>query len=340
MNLLRNDLSDLPVFFIVGRGRCGSTLLRSCFDAHPNVTIPPESRFVQYLYYRYHQIKKWTPELALRAISDINKSFEPLLLDHRRVFELVKKYHNNLSFPAVCKIIYLSASTAAGDKGIHCIGDKNPRYTFYIRQLKNIFPDARFIHLVRDYRANALAVTRAAKNIGETKSVPIALSRWKYYNRTIDKIKRSCPHRFYTLRYEDLVKEPDNTLRKLCEFVGVKFSAAMLNYDTRLKNYYHDPAFSKLHQSLKTPFDKAKISEWQEKLSRHDIKVCEILAGNYGQRFGYQTTRKVTFAMKALYRIIYAPLIRTGKIRFMLKNIFYNCPVFMRLFYNFIQRKK
>ena len=335
-----DGLSGLPVFFIVGRGRSGSTLLRSCFDAHPNVAIPAESRFVQYLFYRYHHIKKWTPELAMKAISDAGKDFEPLGLDHRKVFELVKKHHHNLSFQIVCKIIYLSASATAGNKDIVCIGDKNPRYTFFISQLIRIFPDAKFIHLIRDYRANALTITKAARDIGEIRSVPVAIARWKYYNSIIDKMKKKFPRRFYTLRYEDLVIEPEKILRNLCKFVGLEFNAAMLNYEGRLDSYFHDPSFSKLHQSLKKPFNTSKVSEWQKKLSRHDIMICETMAAGYGKKYGYQPSMTLSTIERTACSIVYSPLALTGKVRFMLKRYFYHCPFLMRIFYSIIIRLK
>jgi hypothetical protein len=340
MNLSSVALSDLPVFFIVGRGRSGSTLLRSAFDAHPNITIPLESRFVQYLFYRYHRIKKWTPELALKAISDIDKSFEPLDLDHREIFKQVKLYHNNLSFQLVCKIIYISSSVSVNKKDIQCIGDKNPRYTFFIPRLIKIFPQARFIHLVRDYRANALAVTRAAKVIGEIKAIPVAVARWKYYNRIIDRLKNRFPERFYTLRYEDLVEDPEKCLRQLCEFVGVNFSKTMLNYEVNIDNYFFDNSFSRLHQSLKKPFDISKISEWQEKLSRYEIMLCEILAGDYGEKAGYKTTLNLNPIRKTSLKILYSPLAWSGQVRFMLKRYLYNHPVLMNAFYSFITRTK
>ncbi len=335
-----NELSGLPVFFIVGRGRSGSTLLRSCFDAHPNVAIPAESRFVQYLFYKYLHIKKWTPELAMKAISDAGKGFEPLVLNHKKVFELVKQHHHNLSFQLVCKIIYLSASATAGNKEIMCIGDKNPRYTFFISQLIRIFPDAKFIHLIRDYRANALTITNAARDIGEIKSVPVAIARWKYYNSIIDKMKRKLPQRFSTVRYEDLIVEPEKMLRNLCEFVGVEFNADMLNYEGRMESYFHDPAFSKLHQSLKKPFNISKISEWQKKLSRRDIIICETMAAGYGEKYNYQPSLTLSTIVRTAYSIAFSTVALTGKVRFILKRYLYHCPLFMRIFYSFIIKFK
>lgn len=47
------NIADTPFIFIVGRPRSGTTLLRTLYDAHPNVNIPPECQFVVNLYGKY-----------------------------------------------------------------------------------------------------------------------------------------------------------------------------------------------------------------------------------------------------------------------------------------------
>ena len=53
------NISQIPFFFIIGRPRTGTTLLRSLFDAHPNVQIPWECQFVLNLYPKYGTLELW-----------------------------------------------------------------------------------------------------------------------------------------------------------------------------------------------------------------------------------------------------------------------------------------
>ena len=65
------ELSQIPFFFIVGRPRSGTTLLRTLFDAHPNVTIPPECQFIVNLYPKYGKTSNWTESLLLSFHEDL-----------------------------------------------------------------------------------------------------------------------------------------------------------------------------------------------------------------------------------------------------------------------------
>ncbi len=50
---------DIPMFFILGRPRTGSTLLRTLFDAHPNVIIPQEWPMLLLLHFQFGKVKCW-----------------------------------------------------------------------------------------------------------------------------------------------------------------------------------------------------------------------------------------------------------------------------------------
>ena len=63
-----SNISSIPIFFVVGRPRSGTTLLRMLFDAHPDVTFPPECQFIVNLYPKYKNVNPWKEE-------DLNPSY-------------------------------------------------------------------------------------------------------------------------------------------------------------------------------------------------------------------------------------------------------------------------
>ncbi len=334
------DLNELPIFFIVGRGRSGSTLLRSLFDAHPQVMIPLESRFVQFLYYKYPLEKKWTPETAKQIIQELGHSFEPPRLDKENLTKQITNHISDLSFGKICKLIYLNSHTEFPKEEIHAIGDKNPRYTFFIPQLLKIFPNAKFIHLIRDYRDNVTAIQRAGSNINESSNIYFAMGRWKLYNRIVDKYQKRFPDNFYTVRFEDLITDPEKEMKSLCNFLTLDFRPEMLNYHKHISKYFKDDGFNTLHKSLQTPFDQSKIGEWKNILSHREIIRCEILAGNLPIKYGYLPEFNVKIAKRVGTKLVYFPLYFIGQIRFLLKIPLYKSRCFMRLAYNFLLRIK
>jgi hypothetical protein len=340
MNPVSKNISEIPIFFIVGRGRSGSTLLRTLFDAHPEVCIPLESRFVQYLYYYYPQTTIWSSSLVIEAIDVLKNGFEPLDIDKAAALKLLDNFTGILSFQTVCKIIYLSTQSEFEKEPIYLIGDKNPRYSLFISQLIKIFPDARFIHLIRDYRDHLVSVKRSHRAINESGLTPIALVRWKYYNQQIQKQKKLFPEKFYTLRFEDLITDPQNKLKSVCAFLDLEYNPKMLDYISNLKGYYENESFRSLHESLKFPFDISKIGEAQNKLTSLQLLTSEALVGDFGKQFSYELKYPDKKFIKALIKLCYIPIMTIGVLRYRLKGLLYLFPLLMKTMYKVLLKLK
>ena len=329
-------LDELPIFFIVGRGRSGSTLLRSLFDAHPQVMIPLESRFVQFLYYKYPFWKKWTADTAMQSIHNLTHSFEPPKLQWDTLKNQIESQTSDLSFDNVCKLIYLNTHTEFPKEEIHAIGDKNPRYTFFIPQLLKIFPKAKIIHLVRDYRDNISSIKRVGSHINESGNPYFSLGRWMLYNRFIAKYQKRFPDKFYTLRLEDLINDPEKEMKSLCKFLTLDFRPEILNYQESINKYFEDDGFNTLHKSLKTPFDASKIGEWKSILPQRQVIRCETLAGKFPTNYGYLPVFKVNLMKKTGIKLLFYPQYWMGQVRFILKKLFYKSRLVMRISYHIL----
>ena len=109
--------------------------------------------------------------------------------------------------------------------------DQTPEYSFHICGLRKLFPQALFIHIVRDVSS----VVRSMLNfhrIAGTHLVANEEEAYKYWLRTV----RAClkaeeaygPNVVYRLRYMALVENPESALRSLLEFLGEPYSAKCL----------------------------------------------------------------------------------------------------------------
>src|SRR5258707_5476562 len=109
--------------------------------------------------------------------------------------------------------------------------DQTPQYSFHICGLRKLFPDALFIHIVRD----VTSVVRSMLNfhrIARTQLVANEEEAYKYWLRTV----RACmkaeeaygPRVVYRLRYAALVENSESTLRSLLDFVGEPYSPQCL----------------------------------------------------------------------------------------------------------------
>ena len=70
---LIKNIESLPLFFIIGRPRSGTTLLKTLFDAHPNVNIPIECPVFMALHNRYGETKYWSKNTLSLFYNDLLK---------------------------------------------------------------------------------------------------------------------------------------------------------------------------------------------------------------------------------------------------------------------------
>ena len=99
--------SSLGMFFVVGRGRSGTSLLQQIFNSHPQISFPPEAQFVVYLYRKYLNTK-WDRNKILNFYEDL--FYETRLvnwnLDKKELKENLLNCKENITFEALSKIVY------------------------------------------------------------------------------------------------------------------------------------------------------------------------------------------------------------------------------------------
>jgi len=302
--------------------------------------IPLETRFVQFLYYNYPVKRRWDAETASRAIRDLERGFEPPDLQRDHLEKEIQSHASELTFERVCELIYLNTHTEFSKEEIRTIGDKNPRYTFFIPQLLKLFPKAKFIHLVRDYRDNIVSIQRAGKLIKESGNTYFSMGRWLLYNRFALKYQGRYPDRFHRVQFEELIRDPESVMKGLCTFLELDYKPEVLNYQEGMQRYFNKEGFSALHQSLHTPFDLSKIGEWERELTEKKVIRCEVLGGRFPQKIGYLPEFNVHLLRRIAILVSFYPLVLFGQFRFFLKILFYRCRPLMRLAYSILLKMK
>jgi hypothetical protein len=266
--------------FILGRGRSGTTLLTSILNSNASISIAPESLFIMNTYRKYSgsvMDEKATKEF----IQDIWLESRMLSwgLDEKGLLDWLLKYGLNRGFATACEIVYARYAFDQGKSGAKCIGDKNPHYSLFVETLIELFPDAKFIYLVRDYRANIASY----KNVQFDSDNVAALSyRWVKYNKMVKAASERYPEKFILVRFEDLVEDGASEVKKICDFLSVPFMVSMLDY------YKNDSGVtSEWHKNLNRPLNSEKIDSWNETLSELDVAVAESVCGKMGLELNY-----------------------------------------------------
>jgi hypothetical protein len=167
----------------------------------------------------------------------------------------------------------------------------------------------------------------------EKKNAAFLAFRWRYYNKQILKFKTKYPTSFYTLKYEDLVVEPELKLREICSFLNIDFDHSMLDYQPKLKTHHsnnNDGKFEQLHSALLKPLNINKVGIWKTEMNESDVKISDIIAGKYSEIFGYR--RKYSNTRFPFIILTLIPLL-SAWLPLVAKKVLYNSPKLMNLFY-------
>lgn len=272
--------SHYPVF-LLGFPRSGTTLLRLFLDAHSQLAIPFESFVLIEFYKRQHEYADLSDvSQRLRLVDDMLAAKGISAWDPR-----VARADLNLdrctSYAAVIDEIFNAYARHCGKSRW---GEKTPLYTTDFHILNELFPDARFVHLVRDGRDAALSLVRQRWGANDLLS---ALEQWRETVGWARKMGRMLPrNRYLEVRYEDLVMDTERVLREISSFVDLDFEPAMLERQGKLETKLPQRSME-FHANLQRPVDRALAFEWRRRLSAADQAIAVKIAGPLLADLGY-----------------------------------------------------
>lgn len=270
------------MFFVIGRGRSGTSLLGRFLDGHPDVFVAPESLFVLNVLRRYSGAD-FDPPTVRRLVRDIwrEERMRRWKVDRRALEEhLLSCREPGLGLARLCALVYEASAEAHGSRAGGLLGDKNPHYALFVRELMALFPSARFLHLVRDYRDNVLSYREVPFDLSSTPALAV---RWRRYNEAILQAAMAEEERFHRLRFEDLVSRPETVLQGVCAFLGVAFDPLMVE-SRQVRQEDRLP----WHANLGGPLDRNLLHKWRRGMTRQDVLIADRICQPLGELFGYR----------------------------------------------------
>jgi len=295
MNMSNTPHSKPPIF-IIGNPRSGTTLLRLMVANHSNIVVPPECGFAVWLYLKY---KAWKPKTAqaykhlLRDIIRCRK-FETWGLSYE---QLQRFFVSKLpqSYPDAVSAVY-ECYGRTHHFPFHRWGDKNNFYLSHIRDINAMFPDAIFIHIVRDGRNVACSYRSVMSRDIESKYAPklpveihnIAEEWHNNITRINSSLKKIGTDRVCQVKLEDLKQESELTLRRVCNKIGEPYDPAMLDYhiENRIKQLEPKEFLQWKEDTVKPVIQSADI-RYRSELSRDEINIFNSIARTSLSKYGY-----------------------------------------------------
>lgn len=307
-------LQDVQLNFLIGIGRSGSNLLLNILEKNSKVHTATENNFVLFAKDLSASKNKSNEELytEMKHLMKSKHNYATAIWkpNFEKMDRLLPSIKRALSYEELCKLLYLSQNESKTFEDLSVIVNKNLVYSLYLEELMTLFPKARFIVIVRDYRDNGLS---RKENFGKgivSNSFFYLAQSWKQCYQAIEKVASKNSARFSWVRYEDLVTNTESEVEKLVSFLDVKLEEEMFRPEKDKSLAQVKPHFEKImtgeklqrelkmHERLTKPIDTKKVAVWKTKLSTHQLRILEIVCGDLGQKLGYSPSKQYSVIEK------------------------------------------
>lgn len=298
--------------FLCGHRKTGTTMLLNLMDSHPELaTFAPDSGFF-YAYYPPYVMNNYSDEERVQRVIDVmyynfktdllgleawdddrNFPFERLEEVFRECMKSLEKTPKNLLSQAIYAyqlVLHEENKDFVHPDNAKKWVEKTTSTEIYASEVFEWFPEAKFVHVLRDPRDNFASLKSGWK------------ARYQSQNDSIERLLQSMLDRgglgmrmakanldaygkekYMVVRYEDLTQDPETHMRKIAEFMGVSFHEKML-----IPTYYGLPWKGNNFDGLKfTKPSAVNVNKWKERINDHEAKVVEFYFSDMMQEWGY-----------------------------------------------------
>jgi len=215
--------------FIIGSGRSGNTLMRRFINNHSEIFIPPETYVLGSVIEKFKTYKgaSWEDIVSIvYSKFELHPEFETFRLGS---LSNLKQRANQLSDNdrSLDNLLNLFYTFYAEQKGINKVrwGDKTPLNAFALSFINQVFPDAKYIHIIRNPFDSIHSYVKAGIYGTYEKSA----KRWATSVDLCRKFGSNKKKSYYEIYYEDLVSDPKKELVNLCNFLSIPFEMEMMD---------------------------------------------------------------------------------------------------------------
>lgn len=268
---MTKSVSNASPVFVVGMNGSGTTMLLDCLDNHSMLYgFKRETRVLPYfmsslakygdLSQDNNFLRLWNDIRNIPDFKDVNNGVSPPLPEDWQSFS------RDLAFVIDYNFHYFAEKEG---KSRWC--EKTPMHALHIVSLAELFPGAKFIHIIRDGRACAASFHRRWGHTPE-----LTIYRWKNVVHEARRQGAIIKARYFEIYYEDLVRDPETWMRKVCDFLDIPYDRNVLSLSRS--------------RTITGSTDKSiveKEDKWRTHFNEQEITRLENIAGKTLSELGY-----------------------------------------------------
>ncbi len=283
--------SPVKPIFVVGTPRSGTTLTAKILGKHPDVCLLGESNFFEDVWSRREELG------SLRSATEVQAAVDRLMTLFDRYYEPeTQKLVDQLIKPKalvetiMCSgggygtlyMVFMGTLAKACDAYYTC--DDTPKHLFYLREIFELFPQAKVIVCTRDIRDFLLSYQNWWRRSPSSARIrvlyhPIMTSLlWRSsMNVALASLNEFSSEQVLLQRYEDLVASPQIQVQRICEFLQIQYIDELLQLDS------HNSSF----ESNNTGIFSSSVGRWRRELAPEEVWWAQRLGSHNMARLGY-----------------------------------------------------
>jgi hypothetical protein len=292
------------LIFVTGASRSGTTLLSFVLRNHREVYGLKELQYFGETWDPRDRQRRFTRPQAIAAVAGlVARQAHGILAasigatQRREAAALVDAMGEDAADPAALFAATVYAMAQAAGKQIPC--EQTPRYIFYARALLDLYPAAHIVHIVRDPRA-VMASQKKRWQRRRLAADGVSVSRFQslrvwinYHPYTVARLWSRATSaalglathpRVTVIRFEDLVREPETTVRELCTRLGLSYDEKLL--DVGQINSSHQSSVGGARRGLHA----GTVDRWREILTPTETAIAERNCADLMSRYAYQSS--------------------------------------------------
>ncbi len=290
--------------FISGLRKSGTSMVKTCLDSHPELFVFPGNELHLFKFSYHPSIvkdksafikdpKELTRKIAdnkfINRIADENSEFYIPEFDYnafKRYIEDFEIKDYKEVYEALCKAFYYAIGKKGNLDNLRFVS-KTVLETEFFPELLSWYPDMKFIYVLRNPYAHFVSAIKSLRThtrinkkqtyegmkLSSLKNpypyLAPEIFRMKYSYYFMEKFQRIYPDKFYILIYDDLLKDSQNELKKLSQFLGINYDPVLLK-PSIMNEIWKGNSWNK-HQF--TQISKAPLDEWKKDISGGEIRL-------------------------------------------------------------------
>ena len=298
LHTMVSALRKKQIFFVGGTVRSGTTWLQLLLHAHPSVSCSGEGHFPDLLWHFLRQAMQQHNGVIKRHNEIVSKGADEIVSKGAEIYSSLE-HDDVLHIFAFCIAVFLVRQSEHKPAAL-AIGDKTPANIRYLAPLAALFPNAKFIQIVRDGRDCAVSGWFLSQKLKALNQGPLGPNRdsfdtyvsefaamWAADLVNAQQFAEQHPNRFHRIRYEDLRVDTERSLAHLFHFLNVKTDPGVLAHCCREGSFAKRSGRSPGEEDRLSFFRKGVAGDWRNHLSEEQNTLFRERAGTWLDRLGY-----------------------------------------------------